>query len=441
MEGDAQSAAHDRRIRPLLIAEMANPEWVSVPLEGWSLATAIAGVTDAHIVTQIRNRDAFLRAGLVEGRDFTAIDSEKMARPVNSFAQKLRMGKGVGWTTVMATKVLSYPYFERKVWEAFRSRLAGGEFDLVHRITPLSPTLPSSLSPRCRRIGVPFLLGPLNGGLPWPRDFDAERRREKEWLSYVRGAYRLMPGARATLDSAAAIIAGSRHTEGEIPARHRAKCVYIPENAIDPRRFTAPLRQGVSAPLRCCFVGRLVPYKCPDILIAAAAPLLAGSKLKLDIVGDGPMRAGLEAQARALGVAEAVTFHGNVPHAEVQRILGAADIFGFPSVREFGGAVVLEAMALGVVPIIVDYGGPGEHVTPETGFAEPLGTRDDILRSFRTRLESLVADPSRLPHMSEAARARVGDRYTWGRKAEQVVEVYRWVLGERPERPDPFGSA
>ena len=43
--------------------------------------------------------------------------------------------------------------------------------------------------------------------------------------------------------------------------------------------------------------------------------------------------------------------------------------------------------------------------------------------------------------MSEAARARVSDRYTWGRKAEQVVEVYRWVLGERAERPDPFGSA
>jgi hypothetical protein len=167
------------RTKALLIAEMANPEWVSVPLVGWSLATAIARVTDAHIVTQIRNRDAFLRAGLIEGQDFTAIDSEKIARPVHRVSEVLRMGKGAGWTTVMAMQALSYPYFERAVWKTFRARLAAGEFDLVHRITPLSPTLPSSLAPRCKGIGVPFLLGPLNGGLPWPRGFDAERRREK----------------------------------------------------------------------------------------------------------------------------------------------------------------------------------------------------------------------------------------------------------------------
>ena len=50
------------RPRALLIAEAANPEWVSIPLEGWSHSRAIARLCDAHLVTQVRNRDAILSA-------------------------------------------------------------------------------------------------------------------------------------------------------------------------------------------------------------------------------------------------------------------------------------------------------------------------------------------------------------------------------------------
>jgi hypothetical protein len=139
-------------MKVMLIAEQANPEWVSVPLIGWSLCHAISGVIDAHIVTQVRNRNAFLRQGMIEGDQFTAIDSEYVAARANRIAGLLRGGDGKGWTTVTAIQSLAYYAFEHELWKLFKYRLRSGEFSLVHRITPLSPTTPSILGKHLSRI-------------------------------------------------------------------------------------------------------------------------------------------------------------------------------------------------------------------------------------------------------------------------------------------------
>lgn len=428
--------------RVLVIAEAANPDWVSVPLVGWSLAKALREVADIHLVTQVRNREAILAQGLVEGRDFTAIDSEAVARRIYKAAGVLRMGKGRGWTMVTALASLAYPYFERLVWERFGAAIEGGDYDIVHRVTPLTPTAVSPIARKVARAGVPFVLGPLNGGVPWPRAFDAERRREAEWLSYVRGLYRLMPGRRAMYAATRAVIAGSRHTASELPGTVRDRTIWIPENAIDPELFGGPVvPRPAEGPLRAVFIGRLVPYKGADMAIEAARAQLASGAMRLDVLGDGPMRAELEARIAEAGLGEAVTLHGNVPHDRVRDIAGAAHILLFPSIREFGGGVVLEAMALGTVPVIVDYAGPGELVDERTGIKVPVGTRQEIVAALTARLDDILADRTMLDPLSEAGAARALADFTWSAKASQVRKVYDWVLaGAEGPAPDPLSE-
>ncbi|WP_442793756.1 glycosyltransferase family 4 protein [Paracoccus sp. SMMA_5] len=421
-----------RRLRVLIIAEAANPEWVSVPLVGWSLAAALRERADVHIVTQVRNREAILRAGLVEGRDFTAIDSERLAAPMWRLAERLSFGKGVGWTMKTAVTTLGYGYFERLVWRQFGDRIRAGAYDLVHRITPLTPTANSLLAPRCRRAGVPFVLGPLNGGVPWPRGFDSERRREREWLSYVRGAYKALPGRGAMLRDAAAILCGSLHTRSEIPARFQHKTIWLPENAIDPARFALRAPQPGRLPLRGCFIGRLVPYKGADMAIEAAAPLLRAGLLTLDVIGDGPQADDLRDLVAREGLGQAVQLRGWVEHGQVQTIAAQSQLLIFPSVREFGGGVVLEAMALGVVPVVADYAGPGELVDDATGYRIAMGSREQIVAGLRARLQAIAEDPSGLPVMAEAARDRALRDFTWPAKAAQVERIWRAVLAGAP---------
>lgn len=432
-----------RRPRVLVIAEAANPEWVSVPLVGWSLAHALRAVADVHIVTQVRNREAILRAGLVEGQDFTAIDSEAVARPLHRLSDLLRRGTGKAWTLATAISAVSYPWFERLLWQQFGSAIQAGAYDIVHRVTPLSPTIASGLAPKVAAAGVPFLLGPLNGGVPWPPGFAAERWREREWLSYVRGAYRINPAQGRMLRASHAIIAGSAHTASEIPTRFADKVIWLPENAIDPARFNRVATQAAQGPLKACFIGRLVPYKGPDMLLEAALPLLKSGQIEIDIIGDGPMRAMLDAFRLRECPAAALRLHGNLPHQAVQDVAAAAHVMAFPSIREFGGGAVLEAMALGVVPVVADYAGPAELVTDATGFRIPFTGRADLIAGMRDRLGALAQDRSALPAMAAAGRARVAQDFTWPAKARQIRSIYDWVLagGEKPVPLAPAAPA
>lgn len=418
---------HDRP-RVLLIAEACNPEWTSVPLVGYNLYRAVTALADVTLVTQVRNRDAILRQKRDDDK-VVFIDSERVARPCRRIGNILRIHKGLGWTTKQASMWLPYLYFERLVYKRFRAQLEQGAFDLIHRVTPLTPTFPSTIAGKTR---VPFVLGPLNGGLPWPKNTTRTRFAEMEWLSYFRGVHRWLPYYRRTYRHASLVIAASRYTLSSLPARAKERAVYIPENGINPAHFHAKDRKPPSQikPFRILFVGRLVPYKGADVVLEAVAGSNQLKNVEVVYVGDGPQRDKLVSLTKSFGLEERVTFAGRVPQVEVPDYLREASVFAFPSLREFGGAVVMESMACGLPCIVLDYGGPGELVTPDTGRSIPMGSRDERVASLRAQLEALHGDPTLLDRLSQNCARHAAQEYTWDAKARRVVDLYRQVLSE-----------
>jgi len=172
-------------------------------------------------------------------------------------------------------------------------------------------------------------------------------------------------------------------------------------------------------------------------LIEAVAPLTRAGKAVVDVIGDGPEMFSLRRRVAEAQIGEGVALHGWVDHREIANRLASSQVFAFPSIREAGGAVVLEAMALGMTPVVIDNGGPRELVSEKTGYRVPLGTRASVVTAFRKILTMLAASPESVRAIGLRARDRVFRLFTWDVKARQIVQVYRWVLGEG-DKPD-FG--
>jgi glycosyltransferase involved in cell wall biosynthesis len=422
-------------IRALVIAEACNPTWTSVPLVGYNLARALAGRPDLQItlVTHVRNRDGINTSDFTGHADVEYIDNEFIARPVYQLARLLRGGDQLGWTIDTAMAWPSYVVFERMVASRFGRRLERGEFDLIHRVTPLSPT---AVSPLAAKTDVPMIAGPLNGGLRWPREFPELVRREREWLVPLRSAYKLLPYHRSTYRHLAAVIAASRSTAAEVPRHFRGRVYYLPENGVDPARFPIAVRwPEPSGRFRFVTVGRLVPYKGLGLTLEAIRRSPALRQCELSVIGDGPDRAAHERFVAEHGLHDCVRILGQQPQPALAAEMRRSQAFVFPSLREFGGGVILEAMACALPCLIVDYGGPGELVSEATGVKLPMRPREELIERLRTAMERMAADPDGCRRLGEAAAAEVRREHTWDARAAKVVGIYRNVLAGQIAKP------
>jgi glycosyltransferase involved in cell wall biosynthesis len=420
------------RLRILLLGPDCNPEKVSIPFVTYSHAAALAQLHDVTLVAREAVEDPLRRAKA----PFRAIEVVRTPRLDRTFAWSFRRFFGSNYDSQLVT-AFRYPFsvaFEWQAWRQLRRRIFAGEFDVVLRLVPMTPSMPSPFAFFLRKGPIPFVIGPLNGGLPWPPGF-AQLDRQREWISGLRNAYRFLPFARSTYRHAAAIIAASSQTYSEF-AVYRDKLFFVPEPGIDRSLCSADSRSSKpGAKLELIFVGGLVPRKACDLALRAAAPLLRSDEARFTVIGDGPERNRLEQLTRSLGIEKAVSFCGWIGHAEVLDRMRSADVMVFPTLRDNGAGVIFEALATGAVPVVADFGGPGDIVDPNVGYKVPITNETEMVAQMEKILAGLAQDRDLLNRLRQEGMSYARERLTWDAKAQRTTQILNWVVRQGP-KPD-----
>ena len=424
------------RLRILLLAPDCDPTRVSIPYVTYSHAAALAKLHDVSLVIGSPVEE-HVRSANAPFRTIEVVRMPMLERIYDWFLRKIFR---YDFTSQTLTG-FGYPFsvaFEWHAWRQLRRRILAGEFDLVLRILPMTAVLPSPFAFFLRKGPIPFVIGPINGGLPYVQGF-SQATNERQWTSNLRKLYRLMPFARSTYRNAAAIIAASSQTYAEFSG-YRDKLFFVPEPGIGSSVCVADERRPKpGAKFDLIFVGYLIPCKACDLALRAVAPLLRNCSARFTVVGDGPERSRLEKLARSFGIEKAVSFLGWVSHEEVLRRLRAADVLVFPSVRDFGAGVVFEALATGAVPVVADFGGPGDIVHSEVGYKISLTNEDDFVSQMEAALTELANDRDRLERLRRQGMAYARENLTWDSKAKATTRVLHWVTrrGPKPDFPPP----
>jgi len=426
------------RLRILVLAPDANPESISVNLVCYRHAEALARLHVVTLVGRTEHEGALRRAQ--PQAPFHSIETITIPGLDRIFAWCLcRIFKYNFHNRAMT--VFFYPLsiaFEWCAWLHMRTKIVAGEFDIVLRLSPVNSILPSAFQYFLRDYSVPFMIGPINGGLPWPQGF-SQADNQKAWFDRLRSLYRFLPFAKSTYRRAAAIIAGSSQTYAEF-AGYRDKLFFVPENGVSRSLCAETVRRSRrDGKLELIFVGNLVPYKACDLALRAAAPFLRSDLARFTVAGDGPERERLEQLAESLGIKEAVSFCGMLSHRDAMQRLRSADVMVFPSVREFGGGVVFEALAVGAVPLVADFGGPGDIVHPEVGCKVCLTNESDVVSQMERFLAKLVSDRDFLERLREQGISYARECLTWEAKAQSVTRIMQWAMGRgpKPDLPPP----
>ncbi|UTH46209.1 glycosyltransferase family 4 protein [Loktanella salsilacus] len=325
-------------------------------------------------------------------------------------------------------------YFAYRIWHLQAARVArdivtSEQIDLIHYLCPIGYREPSFLW----KLGKPFIWGPIGGLAPTrhlkgaPRPLKAVLKLK---LKNLVNRINLTVAHRVSLalTSADTIIAATSENQNMLQERFGVTSTLMSENAISEETIVAKNLNNFlkKEPVRLIWIGSLDWRKSPDLLLDAMS-VVGTREWTLDIVGTGTLHSQVEAQVNKLGLVGQVTFHGQIPRAEVQELFHRADLHMITSMVEGNPTTIWEAMAAGVPTLTLDHSGMHdvvcEHCGVRIALTDYIGTRDRIANA----IFGLINDRDALLRLTEGV-VTCRSQYLWSKRSQDWLELYEAAI-------------
>lgn len=404
------------RLRIVVIAPSLDGNDLSEPEWAYRWVEALSRRADVTCLASSRKGAVPLQEQLPQARVVTWPELPFLYRKLERFNAQAKPG---------------LPLFHAQARRWIRAAQARGEvFDVGHQILPQGMRHTTPL----RRLGFPYVVGPLGGGLQTPPGFEDEVRATGSLAARLRGIddFRLRhdPFLRAGYAGADLVLGVAPYVQERLAGVGIKRFHALPERgygAFAPEKK----RQAEVGRLTLFHAGRTIRTKGLRDAVRAMAQLRDLPDVRLISAGEGEDLINCKAEADALGVADRITFLGKIPREAVETYYAQADVFCFPSFREPMGGVFFEAMAHGLPVITAANGGPDFLINDQAGIRVPVTTPQGFARGIAEAIRRLAMDPELRLHLGAGSRERLRSFGSWDDKADLMMGFYHKIIAGR----------
>jgi glycosyltransferase involved in cell wall biosynthesis len=306
------------------------------------------------------------------------------------------------------------------------------DFDVFHHITYANDWMASFIG---ALLPVPYIRGPGGGAHRVPKEFAKEYPVKERLAQKIRSIGQWI--FRHDLffiigqNKAKVILVCNKEAFNALPKKWKEKAQLFPVNGVSLKDLSllGTKTENENNNFLILTAGKLIKIKGFDLAIKSFKIFSDKiSDAKLIIVGDGPELQNLKKLSRELKLEDKIIFENWVPREKLFEKMLSCNVFLFASLRDGGGEVVVEAMAMGKPVVCFDIAGPGFHIDENCGIKIKSANPKQAVYDMAKALERLYIDKELRGRLGRGARQKAEENYNWDKLGARIEDIYQRIF-------------